>query len=487
MHRCLTISEVLSVIFEATLNNYEGERAYLAGLARTCKIFFEPAIHLLWRKQEGLQPLLECLPQELWEYDPNMYYDMCICLDDPGVTDLGANDKMVTAEVLYTLHKLRPLRLLLPNLLSLTCGAMSDSDGVPLVALFIHSRLKSLRISFDFRSPCADVLSRIIRRTRESCPSLESFTLLLERWAVSGLVLTCEIEDLQNLRVVEIRTYSSLVSQLFIQCLASLPLLEEVTLRAEPQIFFTLPAVMPCSSHEGRARAPFPSLRRLTVTVEASDAWAELAQLIRWCSSLSSVNLELDLPESESGGLENITTTVSMFTHLTSLAISTDLSKSVTLSDNSLRTLFALKHLQDLEISSLNCPDLNEALLRELLIAWPNMRSLSLPGGLKDFESMNHGSLTRACFEVVARYGVNLNALAIAVKASEYDFYESRPVLDEEGKPLQNLTLSNLTLNNNTSWLWDSLLEMFPNIGDSCNFGDSWLLKDLDLTWSEEA
>ncbi|KII93130.1 hypothetical protein PLICRDRAFT_87552 [Plicaturopsis crispa FD-325 SS-3] len=73
MHRCLTILDVLLVIFES-----QGITSRdLSRLARTCTTFCAPALDILWRGQEGLCALLECMPPDLWnigtwEHEPGL-------------------------------------------------------------------------------------------------------------------------------------------------------------------------------------------------------------------------------------------------------------------------------------------------------------------------------------------------------------------------------------------------------------------------------
>ncbi|KAG1828003.1 hypothetical protein EV424DRAFT_576526 [Suillus variegatus] len=65
MHQALLVPEVLLEIF-AYVNVIPSTRAastkkLLAALARTCKIFHEPAMDLLWTEIRGLEPLLGCV------------------------------------------------------------------------------------------------------------------------------------------------------------------------------------------------------------------------------------------------------------------------------------------------------------------------------------------------------------------------------------------------------------------------------------------
>jgi hypothetical protein len=71
MHRALLVSDVLLEIFaylDPDLSRHGSVAkltalAALAALARTCKIFHEPAMNLLWADMYGITPLLGCVPR----------------------------------------------------------------------------------------------------------------------------------------------------------------------------------------------------------------------------------------------------------------------------------------------------------------------------------------------------------------------------------------------------------------------------------------
>lgn len=66
LHPCLKIPELLAVIFESLyrLNSPDG-RASLARLARTCRLFHDSALDMLWQTQVTLFPLIKLFPEEL--------------------------------------------------------------------------------------------------------------------------------------------------------------------------------------------------------------------------------------------------------------------------------------------------------------------------------------------------------------------------------------------------------------------------------------
>lgn len=70
MHRCLCISEILREIFEyCALSNLSP----LAHLARTCRLFREPALDILWRELDDVSPLMKCLPSNLWVEEESVF------------------------------------------------------------------------------------------------------------------------------------------------------------------------------------------------------------------------------------------------------------------------------------------------------------------------------------------------------------------------------------------------------------------------------
>ncbi|KAF7365300.1 hypothetical protein MVEN_00401800 [Mycena venus] len=66
MHRALQIIDIVEKICEVTEYPYL-QRRDLAVLARTCKLFFDSAISVLWRNLDRVSPLLRCMPSDLWD------------------------------------------------------------------------------------------------------------------------------------------------------------------------------------------------------------------------------------------------------------------------------------------------------------------------------------------------------------------------------------------------------------------------------------
>ena len=63
MHRCLYISEILQEIFEYSATESLAPLVHLAG---TCRLFYEPALDILWRELDDFGPLIKCMPENTW-------------------------------------------------------------------------------------------------------------------------------------------------------------------------------------------------------------------------------------------------------------------------------------------------------------------------------------------------------------------------------------------------------------------------------------
>ena len=78
MHRCLLFPGIYSHILEFanlhfaddnpmhSYHQFGDTNPTLAALARTCKVFLEPTLNILWRTQYTLAPIIRALPQSAW-------------------------------------------------------------------------------------------------------------------------------------------------------------------------------------------------------------------------------------------------------------------------------------------------------------------------------------------------------------------------------------------------------------------------------------
>jgi len=71
MHRCLSVDEILGLLACELVAS--GAKATAAALARCRKIFEDPLLDALWETQNRLTPLLDCLPEDVWEEESESF------------------------------------------------------------------------------------------------------------------------------------------------------------------------------------------------------------------------------------------------------------------------------------------------------------------------------------------------------------------------------------------------------------------------------
>jgi hypothetical protein len=71
MHHCLDIPELICIIFE--LVRACGSHRDIVALALTCKTFRDPALRTLWAKLPSFDPLVRCLPNDIWKEEVNEF------------------------------------------------------------------------------------------------------------------------------------------------------------------------------------------------------------------------------------------------------------------------------------------------------------------------------------------------------------------------------------------------------------------------------
>ncbi|KAK7012962.1 hypothetical protein R3P38DRAFT_3007751 [Favolaschia claudopus] len=160
MHRCWEVAELVHLVFNE-LDPYIPGTTYVTGpcrtnaialsrLAQTCRRFSDPALDVLWRVNEGLIPILRCLPSRAWEIREGRFIvvspldleDWTRCLDhlkrvkifsyrgDPIIVDSSALESMISL----------PAGTLLPNVTSLSCLSSGALFSAALLSFASHFR-----------------------------------------------------------------------------------------------------------------------------------------------------------------------------------------------------------------------------------------------------------------------------------------------------------------------------------------------------------
>ncbi|KAJ7247412.1 hypothetical protein B0H12DRAFT_1324907 [Mycena haematopus] len=225
MHFILCPPEIVSLIFYETLSdseqsldnlNYDSART-LAGLARTCKAFRDPALDLLWKSQSTVMNVLNCMPGDIWEV-----------LDDTDEEEIRLKRPVLPSDwerpLIYS-HRVRhfeyqlsyssypdsaafyemlrmclPPEPLFPNIESLAWET-SDAAVVPYFRLFIGPRLTSLTVSTFQSTSHLSLLPALATQ----CPLLRQVCILTS----DGLPGRCEtvsffVKQLTRLESLEV-------------------------------------------------------------------------------------------------------------------------------------------------------------------------------------------------------------------------------------------------------------------------------------------
>ncbi|KAJ8593610.1 hypothetical protein M405DRAFT_785777 [Rhizopogon salebrosus TDB-379] len=180
----MSISELRWKIFELIWASESMRKKTLLALALTCKSFTGPALDLLWRELDGLDPLIRCLPPSLWKIDKQeLKFQRVMTLDDWSIFR-KYSCRVSSLEMTYAPRAIRvgtdiwgaldcpPFPLpLLPNLTTLRWDA--PDEAFPCIRSFVTQTLTTLIIStyyttFSF-GPCVQPILSCIPAL---CPSV---------------------------------------------------------------------------------------------------------------------------------------------------------------------------------------------------------------------------------------------------------------------------------------------------------------------------
>ncbi|EIW81825.1 hypothetical protein CONPUDRAFT_164585 [Coniophora puteana RWD-64-598 SS2] len=177
MHRALLIVEVIEHVFDCLGEDFDilsggANSGTLSSLARTCQIFKEPALDALWENLAGIEPLIRCLPKDVWRTSSIGELGL-----GPGLDTIVKLNRSLTAQDWAVIRKYTPrvrrlyqvsagrvysgelLELslaphdmfpLLPNLRHLQWSLM-PSDDIPFVRMFLPSTLESIQYGISIR------------------------------------------------------------------------------------------------------------------------------------------------------------------------------------------------------------------------------------------------------------------------------------------------------------------------------------------------
>ncbi|KAJ7184992.1 hypothetical protein C8R46DRAFT_469700 [Mycena filopes] len=178
MHRCLQIHEILDMIVGGLNPQAFRDSATLAALARTAKLFHDPALDLLWKTQDTPANLLRCMPSDFFTLDSNgdertLRLLRAITASDWERPSAYMNRvkhfsfllsrSMSVSDVLSTLATCLPRDCFFPKLTSIVWCRSDDSD-FQYIRLFLGPDVTSVRVYCDHSPHQLSFLSLLGRK-----------------------------------------------------------------------------------------------------------------------------------------------------------------------------------------------------------------------------------------------------------------------------------------------------------------------------------
>ncbi|KAJ7731242.1 hypothetical protein B0H16DRAFT_1469234 [Mycena metata] len=176
MHRCLSIPEILRMIFEELLRCNAPDLKALARLAQTCRGFSDLALDILWKDLNSAIPLLKSFPPHIWEisgttHQKTFRFRLPIkAADWDRVLGYAARIRKISLgygipqlEVLELLSLSLPAEHFLPNLQGLR-WLPNDPRVFPYIRLFTSPNLTVIELSIDSSLASSSLLSLLASR-----------------------------------------------------------------------------------------------------------------------------------------------------------------------------------------------------------------------------------------------------------------------------------------------------------------------------------
>ncbi|RDB14893.1 hypothetical protein Hypma_016465 [Hypsizygus marmoreus] len=401
MHNCLRIPEILGLICIDCIDWDCDDRPVLhkslAALAETCRDFHEPALDTLWGDLNTLEPLIRCMPDDLWaKVDNTWTVTRAIRPTDwerfrnyarrvrkfsynyYRRKERGISDEAFQVLSAATATNAQPL---LPNVTEFNARQLDGSNGIiPFVHLFVGPRLITLRItSYE---PTLATLS-FVANINLWYPSLTTIGLIGFATSQAIAELSAAIPTWKQLRQLLVGK----LSQPALKYLASLSTLERLHITSsfslEPQVFFPTPCPSPT----------FRALRLLHIECRDHMFCINLLKLMAQATSLRDLRLECYGPPPKRFDWEILTGTlhdICLHPTIEDLCIKDTtgnrLGRSVNpnavpLPFDVLMPLLPFTNLTSIDLFAEAGFDLDDSNLETLAKSWPRLTSFCIEGG----------------------------------------------------------------------------------------------------------
>ncbi|KAF7333422.1 hypothetical protein MVEN_02358000 [Mycena venus] len=412
MHLALGIPEIVEIIcaqLASPLLNSLRRRDF-AALARTCKAFHNPALDVLWRKQDTLTRLLKCLPSHLWEEVMRLIKAPLpedwekISAYSRRIRELSLTESwsggFPSSNVLETLASLP--RSLCPNLRSLNWAPKTESF-FPYILLFLGPEVTHAYIDVPPIASHISLLPTLLRY-----PELKTFRLGSNSNDTSVLLpassaIALELSKIESLSL-------DTLDRPALEHLSRLPSLQILNLRIPEER--DLGPQSPSAAIIPRHSQPFtfPALRNVQFFASTIEFATEFAQMLSGCH-LEKFMMGTDVLASN--------VTMGLLYSALSMHVSPTTLHSLWISD------------VDDGISITPTPpvapagfDIDDTTAWDMARAWPKIQSLELGTST---ELLHSTRMTLHGYRAFAKHCENLHNLKLAVDASTVPPFDRSP------------------------------------------------------------
>ncbi|EMD38999.1 hypothetical protein CERSUDRAFT_93039 [Gelatoporia subvermispora B] len=514
MHKCLQITEILSIIIDYLSANDRKDRATLSALARTCGTFQGIALNVLWRHQDGLLNVLKCLPGDAWEigipredwlleasgplvitrplgpgdwrrfdFYARRVRSFGKRIDDsnpPNIEGDLPSPVTLSASVFTELSLRRADSPLFPDLRRLLWKAhWTDKIDLHYVPLLLGPKMERLSFHMSDRGwgdPDRDMLP-ILCKIATSCPQIQELGVL-----GSFTILPTITRILPRLRFLR---------KLSVICDSAGDLISlSRTLRGNPSLCTLRLRI---NRPPGGAAVTSGSIPLAETSTMVHALEIESATMIDFCNALQifrpdqarrvRILLQRDLcalydTEYELSLSGKLIATLNTLSKVFSPSVLESI--SITLQDidhcchlRDLRPLLSFNKLVELHIKLNANLVVDDAVVEQMALSWPRLRVLDLNGGR--WVGPGHPPLTFAAMAYLARHCPDLLEISLAVDGCNLAKYEAVAASQNRHNKLIRMRLGNSTLSSRDRFIrllldWFPCLEEVRGSADAHNF-----------------
>ncbi|KAJ7438796.1 hypothetical protein B0H11DRAFT_573267 [Mycena galericulata] len=426
MHRCLTILEIVEMICSELDPSRYVDSAALAVLARTCRMFHDPALDNLWATQKSLLNILGCMPLDLLSPHPTLS-DGKMVLPRPVIAtdwerallysrrvkrfepDLATSSYW--SKILPALNAYLPGGCWFPNLTSLR---WRFGEGLPAIDVFLTPRIRDLK--FTCHSSKFDVSS--VLYLADKCDGVKRLDIWMsgpsyDRLTVASLSVSTFVERFRRLERLAVEGVPLTIAAL--KAIGKLPKLVSLLLTALPHDLASSPDL------EG------PSFTNLDTLRLAEMHSGPVTKFLRLCvgASLDILVVGMSTQETMSmtairdlaGALASFGDSITSLT-LDEFGADIPTASGDSLNDDIIRPLFCFRNLTQIRIYTFGGVDISDEAVEQMAQSWPNIILLELETYAGVDLSWTCPRNTLAGLISIAKYCTSLRRLSLAVDAS---------------------------------------------------------------------